>query len=148
MKSKTSKLAFAAVAQFRSVDLRKGTFALWLILCTVGLSFSASAQGPTFTTVDPPGAIFTRASSINPAGTITGSYSDVNFVLHVALRARVGTFTSFDPPGAISTSPSSINPAGAIAGVYSDVNFVIHGFLRSRGGTFTTIDPPGATFTQ
>jgi hypothetical protein len=68
MKSKTSKLAFAAVAQFRSVDLRKGTFALCLALCTVGLSLSASAQGPTFTTFDAVGGANTYGSSINPAG--------------------------------------------------------------------------------
>ena len=70
MKSKTPKLAFAALGQFRAVALRKGMLALCLTLCTVGLSLSASAKGPTFTTVDPPGAIFTRASSINPAGAI------------------------------------------------------------------------------
>jgi hypothetical protein len=145
MKSKTSKLAFAAVAQFRSVDLRKGTFALCLALCTVGLSLSASAQGPTFTTFDAVGGANTYGSSINPAGAITGSYNSNGD--HGFLRARDGTFTTFDPPGgAIFILNLSINPAGAISGWYIDPSGA-HGFLRARDGTFTSFDAPGATST-
>jgi hypothetical protein len=145
MKSKTSKLAFAAVAQFRSVDLRKGTFALCLALCTVGLSLSASAQGPTFTTFDAVGGANTYGSSINPAGAITGSYNSNGD--HGFLRARDGTFITFDPPRLLFMNPASINPAGAITGFYEDASGVQHGFLRARDGTFTTFDPPGSTGT-
>ncbi len=50
MKSNTPKLAFAAVAQFRTVALRKGMLALWLTLCMLGLSLPAIAHEPAFTT--------------------------------------------------------------------------------------------------
>src|SRR5262249_11765440 len=143
MKSKTSKLGFAAVAQFRSVDLRKGMSALCLILCTVGLSFSASAQGPTFTPFDAPGATCTFAQSINPARAITGWYNDSSGVPHGFLRARDGTVTTFDPPGATATQPFSINPAGTITGWYTDSSGVPHGFLRPHYSTLTTFYPPG-----
>jgi hypothetical protein len=146
MKSKTPKLAFAAVVQFRPVALRKGMLALCLTLCTLGLSFSASAQGPTFTTFDPPGATSTQAFSINPAGAITGFYVDASGD-HGFLRTRDGTFTTFDPPGATFTFPRSINPAGAITGYYLGADLVNHGFLRARDGSFTTFDSPGATGT-
>jgi hypothetical protein len=109
----------------------------------------ASVLAPvgTFTTFDVPGAVNgTSPSSINPAGAITGTYYDVNFVGHGFLRARNGTFATFDAPGAalIGTIPSGINPEGAITGTYYDVNFVGHGFLRTTNGTLTTFDAPGA----
>jgi hypothetical protein len=54
----------------------------------------------SFTTFDVPGAVNgTFPSSINPAGAITGSYYDVNFVGHGFLRAKNGTLVSFDAPG-------------------------------------------------
>jgi hypothetical protein len=109
----------------------------------------ASVLAPvgTFTTFDVPGAVNgTSPASINPAGAITGTYNDVNFVGHGFLRASDGTFTTFDVPGAVNgTSPASINPAGAITGSYADANFVGHGFLRANNGTFATFDaPPGS----
>jgi hypothetical protein len=105
----------------------------------------------SFTTFDVPGAVNgTFPSSINPAGAITGSYYDVNFVGHGFLRAKNGTLVSFDAPGAGTTDPSfpgtyavSINPAGAIVGMYTDANSLSHGFVRASDGTFTTFDPPG-----
>src|SRR3981081_1547817 len=101
----------------------------------------------SFTTFDVPGAVNgTFPSSINPAGAITGSYNDVNFVGHGFLRDKDGTFITFDVPGAVNgTFPSSINPAGAITGSYGDANFVGHGFLRDKNGNFATFDaPPGS----
>jgi hypothetical protein len=117
------------------------------------------AGNSTFTTFDVPGGTITdSASSINPAGSVTGAYTylnDPDFVNHGYLRAKLGAFTTFDVPGAalIFTVPSSINPAGAIAGTYSDgVTFlpdgsvlcVAHGFLRAKNGTIATFDAPGA----
>ena len=52
----TNRLAFA---QFRPVALRKGALAFCVALCTLGLGLSASAEGPTFTTFDPPGSFDT-----------------------------------------------------------------------------------------
>ncbi len=58
----------------------------------------------TFTTFDVPGppgsqSTGTFASAINPAGAITGYYSDAGGTPHGFLRAPNGKFTSFDPPG-------------------------------------------------
>src|SRR6476620_5786048 len=78
-----SKVAFAPVAQFRSVGLRKGSFAFCLALCTVGLSLSAGAQGPTFITFEAPGAMITNGSGINPEGAITAG--------HIRTRSRTQT---------------------------------------------------------
>ncbi len=133
----------ATFAQFRMVARRKGALALCLALCTLGSGLSGSAREATFTTFDVPGATGTFAQSINPAGAITGTYSDASSVEHGFLRARDGTFTTFDAPGAIGTFAQSINPAGAIAGQYFDATN-IHGFLRAPDGTFTTFDAPSA----
>ncbi len=100
----TNRLAFA---QFCSAAPRKGALALCLALCTLGLGLSAKAQDrkATIITFDAPGAgtgTFqgTIPEDINPAGVITGVYSDANFVVHGFLRARDGTFTTFEAPGA------------------------------------------------
>src|SRR5262249_4569341 len=106
----------------------------------------------SFTTFDPPGTIepnlpaFVPPGGINPAGAITGYYSDLLFApLHGFLRAPDGTFTTFDAPAPVNgTLPQSINPAGAIAGSYFDANTVAHGFLRPPDGTFIAFDVPGA----
>src|SRR4029434_5573875 len=81
---------------------------------------------PTITTFDAPGAGTgpgqgTTAFAINPAGTITGRYSDASDVLHGFLRTPNGAISTFDAPGAGTgpgqgTSAFSINPAGAITG--------------------------------
>ena len=84
------------------------------------------SEDGTFTTFDGPGAAFTLATSINPAGAITGVYADASFVQHGFLRSRDGDFTSFDPPGSGDTFPTSINAAGVIAGNWN----AAHGFLR------------------
>jgi len=118
---------------------------------SLGASVASAHVGPagTFTTFDAPGAALvpfsgTAPTSINPAGTITGSYIDASSLGHGFLRARDGTFTSFDPAGSIFTQPAAINPAAVITGYYEDANFVAHGFLRGGDGTFTTFDAQGA----
>jgi hypothetical protein len=65
------------------------------------------APGGTLTPFDPPGATCSVStqntcsvvSGINPAGVITGYYTDANFVNHGFLRDRSGAITAFDPPG-------------------------------------------------
>jgi hypothetical protein len=67
------------------------------------------ANAGTFTTFDLPGSPQTVALGINPAGAITGFYSDpITFVAHGFLRAPDGTFTTFDGPGAEQTTPAGI----------------------------------------
>jgi len=114
------------------------------------ITFDAPGVGPG----GGPNSEGTHASSINPAGAITGSYDDANNVSHAFLREPDGKFTTFEAPGA-GTSPffgtfaASINPAGSIAGYYSDgsqvgIQVVYHGFLREPDGKITTFDVPGA----
>jgi hypothetical protein len=150
----TNRLAFA---QFYSATRRKGALAICLVLGTLVMGISVSAQGPTITTFDAPGAGTgpgqgTMGIAINPAGVIAGAYTDANGVNHGFLRAPEGTFATFDAPGA-GTGPGqgtfvalvgAITPAGAVVGTYTDANGVNHGFLRSPHDTFTLLDVPDA----
>jgi hypothetical protein len=110
-------------------------------------SFVRTRDG-TFTSFDAPGAgtgVFfgTVALGINPEGTITGYYVDVNGVFHGFLRSRDGTFTSIDYPGTTGgTSAVAINPEGTITGFYPNAAGAFPGFVRTRQGTFTSFFPP------
>jgi hypothetical protein len=142
-------------AQFCSAVRRRGALGLCLVMCTLGLGLSTSAQKPHIITFDAPGADTkpgdfngTYAMSINFLGAITGSYQDANSTFHGFLRSPKGTFTTFEAPGADTgpfngTSPTSINDLGVITGNYVDASGFSHGFLRSTEGTFTTFDVPG-----
>src|SRR5439155_328395 len=104
----TNHLAFA---QLPPVARRSGPFAFGLAICTLGLSFSASAQS-IFTTFDVPGSVQTIPISINSKGAVIGLYTDQNFVGHGFLRSPGGIFTTIDPPGSVFTVAQSINSAG------------------------------------
>jgi len=130
------------------------------------------APDGTFTTFDDPAAGIcstscgtigpgqgTRAYAINPAGTITGFYSDNSARCHGYVRAANGIFTPIDAPDAGTgpfpqgTFPSEftaggINPAGAITGFYVDASSVQHGFVRAPNGVITEFDPTGSIFTN
>src|SRR6516164_10002331 len=102
------------------------------------------ARPPTYTTIDPPGSLFTFPVCINPAGVIAGRY-DTFLVAHGFVRAHDGIISTFDnPAGAFPILPLSINPPGMIVGAYLDAGNVWHGFLRTAKGTFTTFAAPGA----
>jgi len=122
------------------------------------------ARDGSFTTFDVPGAggagtgpyPGTLASFINPAGAITGLYTDTNYAAHGFVRAPDGTITTFDAPGAgtgsgegtfVETPTGGINPVGEITGDSCDA-VTCHGFLRTPDGTITTFDPPGSTLTN
>jgi hypothetical protein len=106
----------------------------------------------TFPTFDVRGALFfIGAGGIDLPGAVTGSYSDINLVLHGFLRASNGTISTIDVPGAftmadylLGTEASRIDPPGTVAGCYTDVNFVDHGFVRTKSGTLTTFDLPNS----
>jgi hypothetical protein len=80
--------------------------------------------------------------SINPAGTIAGSYASPfpNFVEHGFLRTADGCFTTIDYPGATFTEALAINPAGVIVGDFCNDVTCYQGFLRTPDGTFTMIN--------
>ena len=117
------------------------------IFISVGVLFALTRlHAATFITFDVPNAFFTVGTSINPKGTIPGSYLDASFISHGFVRAPDGTITTFDVPGAVNgTGPSGgITPNGTIPGSYADANFLAHGFVRAPDGAFTTFDVPGA----
>jgi hypothetical protein len=91
----------------------------------------AAAKAATIITFDFPGSGGTEPVAINPAGTITGFYTDAMGITRGFLRAaRDGTLTTFDPLGSQATIANGINPAGAITGTFFDAGFTAHGFLR------------------
>ena len=111
----------------------------------------------SITTFDAPlgfgilGSIYNGGSqppSINPAGTIAGTYSGFpsgNFEEHGFVRTPDGTFTTFDiPVGSTYTEALAINPAGMITGDYCD-DVQCSAFLRAPDGTVTSFDPPGCS---
>ena len=103
-------------------------------------SFVASKKG-VFTSFDPPGAISSTASTVNPAGAVAGAYTDNAGNTHGYLFDH-GNFTTIDFPGAIFTFGGGGNAEGGIVGEYVDTALVAHSFLLSKG-VFTSFDPPG-----
>jgi hypothetical protein len=108
-------------------------------------SFTVSKKG-VFTSFDPPGAVSSTASTVNPSGAVVGAYTDSGGVTHGYLRYH-GKFTTIDFPGAIFTFAGGNNPEGAVIGLYTDSAKVSHAFLLSNG-VFTSFDPPGAIFSD
>lgn len=125
------------------------TFLIGLtLLAVLVIAVPLSAQSQTITTFDAPGAGTggyqgTNASAINPAGTITGYYTDANYVTYGFVRSEDGSFTTFAAPGAAGTLPAGINPAGTIMGSYFGAGYVTYGFVRTAHGTITAkVAPP------
>ena len=134
-------------------------FTFCLVICTLGLGLSASAEDPTITVFDVPGAGTdpdqgTFPQGINPTGDIVGFIKDAGVRSGTARRGFVrdkdGTSTVFDAPGAGTddfegTRAYSINPGGAITGWFIESGGVVHGYVRAKNGTFTVFDagPPG-----
>jgi hypothetical protein len=120
------KMKYRILAWFTAITL------LSLLATPVRMAAATSnGRQPIIITFDVPGAAGTCASSINPAGVITGSYVDASGASHGFLRAAGGTITSFDAPGAGTgasqgTGAFSINPAEVITGLTS-----------TRAGRFT-----------
>lgn len=97
-----------------------------------------------------PSAVAPQA--INPAGVITGDYSEGTLYClsrrRGFVRDRDGTITRFDVPAfpggppAVYVHPVTINPAGTIAGFFLafDVPGPYFGFLRQRDGAIIIID--------
>jgi uncharacterized membrane protein len=118
---------------------------LWL-LCTGSLF----AQNPyTYSPIDYPGAIVTRAFDINDAGTITGvvrlpGQPNHGFVL------RQGRFTELPAPDpdASFRAARGLNDRGDVVGLFTlNADDSEHGFLIS-GGTKVRLDFPGAAVTD
>jgi len=120
-----------------------------VVLVAFGLILAAGVaaySGPTFTTIDFPGATFTNAYDITPDGDIVGVFRDAANKPHGFLLSN-DAFTAIDYPGAVQTRAFGINPRGDIVGDYKDAGNNFHGFLL-RDGVFSPIDFPGATYTD
>ncbi len=121
---------------FMSSMMFRGGIAALIVLVT--LDSATSAQ--TFTTFDAPNAISTQPTAMNPAGDITGSYTDADGNVHGFLRQSDGSFTVFETGShCFGTRPTSINPAGEIVG-YCITPDVSRSFLRKKDGTIIFID--------
>jgi hypothetical protein len=106
---------------------------------------STSTGSFSFTSIDFPGAITTRALGLNNHGEIAGDYVDAGGVRHGYFLRR-GKFTTFDPPGSVETRGLVINDPDDIGGTYLDSASVRHSYVLSHGD-FRTFDFPGATGT-
>jgi len=108
----------------------------------------APSVAGTFTEFDVPGAGTgsqqgTLPFAINPAGTVTGYYSDANSLIHGFVRTAGGAVVSFDAPGQVyGTYPSAINAEGTVTGYYYDANYDSHGFVRTSDGILAEFDAP------
>jgi hypothetical protein len=132
-----------AFAQFCPVGVGKLLFAICLVICTLGLSVSATAQHLRITTFNVKRAGTsayqgTFGIGINPQGEINGFYIDAKNVYHGFLRSPEGVITTFDAPdaGGYGTFPFGLNSEGATVGYYNTPDYVYHGFLRRPDGTF------------
>jgi hypothetical protein len=108
-------------------------------------SFTVSKKG-AFTAFDPPGAVSSTASTVNPSGAVVGAYIDSGGVTHGYLLYH-GTFVTTDFPGGTFTFDGGNNAEGDIVGAWRDSGGVFHGFLLSNG-VYTSFDYPGAAFTD
>ena len=97
----------------------------------LGATSNVFGEGPTFTTIDFPGATvtFSQTWAINARGEIGGLYTSAG-VTHGFLLSG-GQFTKIDFPDATTTEVNTINPRGDIVGDWGGGG-VTHGFLLSR----------------
>jgi hypothetical protein len=90
----------------------------------------ATALEFTFSTIDPPGSMFTFSFAINPKGDIVGWYIDASGANHGSLLNK-GVFKTIDFPGATATTIDGIKPKDYIVGTYV-AGGVTHGFLAQK----------------
>ena len=146
--------------EFRASTRQRSSLPLVLVLCSVALSVTASADEPTIVTFNAPGAgttpgvvpLFqgTFPYQVNDRGYIGGNYEDGNSVLHGFLRTPDGTFITFDAPGTGTgafqgTQGFAISPNGVVVGKSIDANGATHGMLRTTEGKVIVFDAPGAS---
>jgi len=102
----------------------------------------------TITTINAPGSaqydVF-GGTSMNAAGTITGSYGPSGGQQpHGFIRSASGVMASFDVPGSVQTIPVDINAEGLVTGRWEDGSGLTHGFFRLPSGQTITFDAPGS----
>ena len=85
-----------------------------------------------FTTIDPPGSLFTQTFALNDRRDVGGFFYDINFIGR-AFFYRNGQYTIFDVPGAVSISTvASLNNNGDFGGEFVDALGITHGYIAAR----------------
>jgi hypothetical protein len=135
------------VTTFHLITGRNGKMSL--LVCSLGLSLSASAAQAKFITFDAPAAVYgTYVNSINDRGEAVGFYIDANFVYHGLLRSPQGVVTTFDGPDASTngygTFGNAINDEGVLVGDYTNSVFNYGGLIRTPDGNRVTYRAPKA----
>jgi len=106
--------------------MKRLTVLLAALVMVFGLSVPTNAIDYTWTTLDYPGAIETRAQGID-GGNIVGQYADNTWRYHGFLYNGF-TWTLLDKLGAFYTDALGIDGSN-IVGYYWDASGVMHGFL-------------------
>jgi hypothetical protein len=110
---------------------------------------AVSAHAASYSTFDPPGSIFTRPTSINDAGVITGFYGKSLFVFHGFVRTADGTITAFEAGRGGSTVPVGIDSQGRIYGSFTNKHLsATFGFVRQADGTINRFHPEHSKSTR
>jgi hypothetical protein len=114
------------------------------VAITLALLSTPTVAAPSVETFDPPGSVQTQPVSINAAGTIVGSFVDINEIFHGFVRFADGRIERIgvppgSPPNFVNTQVTGINDNGDIIGFCSgrDIN-VGHGFIGNHDGTILT----------
>ena len=89
---------------------------VFVLSFALGVVSNVLADGPTFTTIDFPGAASTQPWGINTRDDIVGLFVNADKVTHGFLLSG-GEYSTIDFPDATSTETSAINPRGDIVGV-------------------------------
>src|SRR3954469_7582752 len=129
--------------------LRLRTFNVLALSFVLGTVSNLLGDGPTFTSIDFPGATSTMAWGITQSGDIAGFYVSADKATHGFLLSR-GQYSSIDFPGAAFTEVNGMSPKGDLIGDYAATltgSGPHHGFVLSGDGNFRTIDYPGSTST-
>lgn len=116
------------------------------VVTTVLAGRKARAAGPTFTTIDYPGAVATLVTDINDSGQIVGEYTFSGLGDRQGFLLSNGVFTSISYPGATFTRAIAINSYGDIVGDHADAgnnngSGSEYGYLL-KDGVFTPIAFP------
>ncbi len=126
---------------------------LYLLAVSVVLAINAKSQagGPTFTTIDFPGAVTSLGTDINDSGEMVGEYTFSDLNHRQGFLLRKGVFTSITFPGAFFTRAVGINRYGDIVGDCiikggDSATGQDFGYLL-RGGVFTSIRFPNSDST-
>ncbi len=129
-----------------------GAFAAVLAVSLVlGITHrKARAAGPTFTTIDFPGAPRSFPLDINDSGQIVGRYRDTAGIVHGFLLSN-GVFSSITFPGATFTRAIGVNRYGDIVGDHQEAGNNggfgnDYGYLLG-GGVFTDLRFPNSDST-